>query len=114
MQIDHVLTFYDLKMLGGKFLSNVQSRNYFGVFSHQRPYSISNAKLTERKKLEKVHKQQGWPQAWEYGQAKQIQTLGRSSQGVDWSLFQKYELFYSYLNIPMKCSLHNTPVCDCI
>ncbi len=34
---------------------------------------------------EKVHKQQGWLQAWEYSQAKLIQTLGRASQGVDWS-----------------------------
>ncbi len=31
---------------------------------------------------EKVHKQQGWPQAWEYSQAKLIQTLGRASQRV--------------------------------
>ncbi len=37
---------------------------------------------------EKVHKQQGWPQAWEYSQAKLIQTLGRASQGVDWSWSQ--------------------------
>ncbi len=35
-----------------------------------------------------MHKQQGWPQAWEYCQAKQIQTLGRASQGVDWSWSQ--------------------------
>ncbi len=34
---------------------------------------------------EKVHKQQGWLQAWGYSQAKLIQTLGRASQGVDWS-----------------------------
>ncbi len=34
---------------------------------------------------ENVHKQQGWPQAWEYCQAKPIQTLGRASQGVNWS-----------------------------
>ncbi len=33
----------------------------------------------------KVHKQQGWPQAWEKCQAKPIQTLGRASQGVNWS-----------------------------
>ncbi len=32
-----------------------------------------------------MHKQQGWPQAWEYSQAKLIQTLVRTSQGVDWS-----------------------------
>ncbi len=37
---------------------------------------------------ENVHKQQGWPQAWEYCQAKPIQTLGRASQGVDWSWSQ--------------------------
>ncbi len=35
-----------------------------------------------------MHKQQGWPQAWEYCQAKSIQTLGRSSQGVNWSWSQ--------------------------
>ncbi len=35
-----------------------------------------------------MHKQQGWPQAWEYGQAKLIQTLVRASQGVDWSWSQ--------------------------
>ncbi len=35
-----------------------------------------------------MHKQQGWPQAWEYSQAKLIQTLGRASQGVDWSWSQ--------------------------
>ncbi len=37
---------------------------------------------------EKVHKQQGWPQAWEYCQSKLIQTLVRASQGVDWSWSQ--------------------------
>ncbi len=37
---------------------------------------------------EKVHKQQGWLQAWEYSQAKLIQTLVRASQGVDWSWSQ--------------------------
>ncbi len=35
-----------------------------------------------------MHKQQGWPPAWEYRQAKPIQTLGRDSQGVDWSWSQ--------------------------
>ncbi len=35
-----------------------------------------------------MHKQQGWPQAWEYCQAKPIQTLVRASQGVDWSCSQ--------------------------
>ncbi len=35
-----------------------------------------------------MHKQQGWPQAWEYSQAKLIQTLGRVSQGVNWSWSQ--------------------------
>ncbi len=35
-----------------------------------------------------MHKQQGWPQAWEYSQAKLIQTIGRASQGVDWSWSQ--------------------------
>ncbi len=37
---------------------------------------------------ENVHKQQGWPQAWENCQAKPIQTLGRASQGVNWSRSQ--------------------------
>ncbi len=35
-----------------------------------------------------MHKQQGWPQAWEYCQAKPIQTLGRASQAVNWSWSQ--------------------------
>ncbi len=35
-----------------------------------------------------MHKQQGWPQAWEYCQEKPIQTLGRASQGVNWSWSQ--------------------------
>ncbi len=35
-----------------------------------------------------MHKQQGWPQSWEYFQAKPIQTLGRASQGVNWSWSQ--------------------------
>ncbi len=35
-----------------------------------------------------MHKQQGWPQAWEYCQAKLIKTLGRASQGVNWSWSQ--------------------------
>ncbi len=35
-----------------------------------------------------MHKQQGWPQAWEYSQAKLIQTLVRASQEVDWSWSQ--------------------------
>ncbi len=35
-----------------------------------------------------MHKQQGWPQAWEYCQAKLIQTLERASQGVNWSWSQ--------------------------
>ncbi len=35
-----------------------------------------------------MHKQQGWLQAWEYCQAKLILTLGRASQGVDWSWSQ--------------------------
>ncbi len=35
-----------------------------------------------------MHKQQGWPQAWEYCQAKPIQTVGRASQGVNWSWSQ--------------------------
>ncbi len=35
-----------------------------------------------------MQKQLGWPQAWEYSQAKPIQTLVRASQGVDWSWSQ--------------------------
>ncbi len=35
-----------------------------------------------------MHKHQGWPQAWDYCQAKPIQTLGRASQGMDWSWSQ--------------------------
>ncbi len=35
-----------------------------------------------------MHKQQGWSQAWEYCQAKPIQTLGRASQRVNWSWSQ--------------------------
>ncbi len=35
-----------------------------------------------------MHKQQGWTQAWQYCQAKQIQTLGRASHGVNWSWSQ--------------------------
>ncbi len=35
-----------------------------------------------------MHKQKGWLQAWEYSQAKLIQTLVRASQGVDWSWSQ--------------------------
>ncbi len=37
---------------------------------------------------ENVHKQQRWPQAWEYCQTKPIQTLGSASQGVNWSWSQ--------------------------
>ncbi len=36
----------------------------------------------------KVHKQQGWLQAWEYSQEKLIQALVSASQGVDWSWSQ--------------------------
>ncbi len=51
--------------------------------------SILTAKLTVKKRLEEnVHKQQGWPQAWEYCQVKPIQTLGRASQGLNWSRSQ--------------------------
>ncbi len=39
-----------------------------------------------------MQKQQGWPQAWEYGQAKLIQTLGRASQGVNWSWIKSHTL----------------------
>ncbi len=45
--------------------------------------------------VEKVHKQQGWPQAWEYCQAKLIQTLVRASQGVDWSWSQCIKSYHA-------------------
>ncbi len=35
-----------------------------------------------------MHKQQRWPQAWEYCQAKLIQTLGKASKWVNWSWSQ--------------------------
>ncbi len=35
-----------------------------------------------------MHKQQGWPQAWESSQAKLIQTPVRASQGMNWSWSQ--------------------------
>ncbi len=38
-----------------------------------------------------MHKQQGWAQAWEYSQAKLIQTLVRASQGVNWSWSQWHQ-----------------------
>ncbi len=48
-----------------------------------------NAKLTGRKNLGRKGAQAtGWLQAWEYCQAKLIQTLVRASQGVDWSWSQ--------------------------
>ncbi len=37
-----------------------------------------------------MHKQQGWPQAWEYCQAKPIQTLGWDSQGVNWNCIRSH------------------------
>ncbi len=49
--------------------------------------SILNAKLTGRKKLGRKMCTSN-RQAWEYSQAKQIQTLGRASQGVNWSWSQ--------------------------
>ncbi len=42
-----------------------------------------------------MHKQQGWLQAWEYSQAKLIQTLGRASHGVDWSWSQCIKSHYA-------------------
>ncbi len=42
-----------------------------------------------------MHKQQGWPQAWEYCQENPIQTLGRASKGVDWSLSQCIKSHYA-------------------
>ncbi len=38
-----------------------------------------------------MHKQRGWPQAWEYSQAKPIRTLGKASQAMDWSWSQCIE-----------------------
>ncbi len=46
---------------------------------------------------ENEHKQQGWPQAWEYCQAKPIQTIGRASQGVNWSWSQCIKLLCSVI-----------------
>ncbi len=42
-----------------------------------------------------MHKQQGWQQAWEYCQAKPIQTLGRASQGVNWSWSQCIKSYHA-------------------
>ncbi len=42
-----------------------------------------------------MHKQQGWLQAWEYCQAKLIQTLGRASQRVDWSWSQCIKCYHA-------------------
>ncbi len=51
--------------------------------------SILNAKLTGRRIwVGKVLKKQGWPQAWEYSQAKADSNTWRASQGVDWSWSQ--------------------------
>ncbi len=44
---------------------------------------------------ENEHKQQGWTQAWEYCQAKPIQTLGRASQGVNWSWSQCIKSYHT-------------------
>ncbi len=42
-----------------------------------------------------MHKQWGWSQAWEYCQAKPIQTLGRASQRVNWSWSQCIKSHYA-------------------
>ncbi len=42
-----------------------------------------------------MHKQQGWPQAWEYCQAKPIKTLGRASQGVKWNWSQCIKSYHA-------------------
>ncbi len=42
-----------------------------------------------------MHKQQGWLRAWEYSQAKLIQTLVRASQGVDWSWSQCIKSYHA-------------------
>ncbi len=44
--------------------------------------------LEGRKWVGKCAQTTGWPQAWEYCQTKPIQTLGRASQGVNWSWSQ--------------------------
>ncbi len=44
--------------------------------------------------LEKVHKQQGWPQAWEYCQAKLIQTPGQRWKEYENILLKELD-FYS-------------------
>ncbi len=41
-------------------------------------------------KEENVQKQQRWSQAWEYCQAKLIQTLGSASQRVNWSWIKSH------------------------
>ncbi len=51
-------------------------------------HSKCKADWNEEIGYENVYKQQGWPQAWEYCQAKPIKTLGRTSQGVNWSWSQ--------------------------
>ncbi len=57
-----------------------------------------------------MHKQQGWPQAWEYCQAKLIQTLGRASQGVDWSWSQCIKSHHTQTSsgkgLPRRCWFH--------
>ncbi len=45
-----------------------------------------------------MHKQQGWPQAWEYCQAKPIQTLGRASRGVKLSWSQCIKSHYTQMS----------------
>ncbi len=55
---------------------------------------------------ENVHKQQGWPQAWEYCQAKPIQTLGRASQGVNWSWSQSIKSHHAQTSSGKGLSSH--------
>ncbi len=75
---------------------------------------------------ENVLKQQGWPQAWEYGQAKPIQTLGRASQGVNWTwnillcVMNLYNIWISFSEIsdkkywPFSWHSHFWDTCLCI
>ncbi len=64
------------------FRASERVRDSVHIYLQQAVQRQKNFVETEK---EKVHKQQRWPQAWEYCQAKLIQTLGRVSQGVDWS-----------------------------
>ncbi len=52
-----------------------------------------------------MHKQQGWPQAWEYCQVKLIQTLGRASQRVEWSSALVHFICYCFVSASRSTTL---------